>query len=392
MSKKRIVSQKVQEAQAEESTTSNRSIAQDVNPRQPRLNSEVIINVSYVNKDKFHKWTIGTLNIRSGKEKEGGAKMYSIANEVDMAGVTVCCIQEVRHLNTDRKTIRLANGNEYVFIWSGLKRRRDAGVGFLIRVDKSVVISEAEVCTHRIIAINIDIYGFKVRVVNAYSPTNVDGSINQKEEFYRTLRKACSTKGKHQKLIVTGDFNAETSVVLRKCNFNYESVIEDVNCNDNGDRLKTFVRSHRLAMVQSFFEHELDARYTWFSNDHTTKKVLDYVLVERYLEQYVESCYVANEFNFETDHRLLITAFDTPSTKRARWRKRNKIVRSVNAKALKKPEIKEAYIEAVKKEFRTCEKEDSEIIAENIKISLKNYAEKAIPDTAYPRYGGVRSR
>ena len=33
-----------------------------------------------------HKWHFGTINIRSGKEKDEGAKIYTIAKELSRAG------------------------------------------------------------------------------------------------------------------------------------------------------------------------------------------------------------------------------------------------------------------------------------------------------------------
>jgi len=58
-----------------------------------------------------------------------------------------------------------------------------------------------------------------LRYVNAYSPTNCDGTDLQKDTFYQKLKKACKRTEKNQKLIVTGDFNATTSVSLQKCYF-----------------------------------------------------------------------------------------------------------------------------------------------------------------------------
>ena len=139
-------------------------------------------------KKQFYKWKFGSINIRTGKEKEGGAEMYTIAREVDRADLQLCCIQEVRHRNTGKKIIRLNNGNQYVFLWSGMKKRRDAGVGFLIKVDSKIEYSDPEINSPRVIAINMNIHGFKVRVVNAYSPTNIDGTLHKKDDFYKLLR------------------------------------------------------------------------------------------------------------------------------------------------------------------------------------------------------------
>ena len=64
-------------------------------------------------------------------------------------------------------------------------------------------------------AINLTIYGFKIRVIIWYSPTNVDENIHKKDEFYRNLKKASDAIGKHRQVVFAGDFNAETAVVFR---------------------------------------------------------------------------------------------------------------------------------------------------------------------------------
>ena len=141
----------------------------------------------------------------------------------------------------------LSSGEEYEFIWYGKKRQRDTGVGLLIKVNSKTVVSYQEISDSRLMD------GFNIRLINAYSPTNVDGSPQQKDAFHRCLRKACNKK-KHEKLIVTDDFNAQTGVVYQQCIFDSESIVADRECNDNGSRLKRFCREQR----QQTFNHPLE--------------------------------------------------------------------------------------------------------------------------------------
>ena len=121
-----------------------------------------------------------------------------ITKEIARAGLTFCCMQEVRYRNTGNRVIRLDTGEEYEFFWSGNKKRRDAGVGILIKKDTSIIIEKPDFSSPRFLAINLKIFGFNVRVINAYSPTNIDGSPQAKDEFYRMLRKASAAVTKHQ--------------------------------------------------------------------------------------------------------------------------------------------------------------------------------------------------
>ena len=160
----------------------------------------------------FHTWSFGTINIRTGKEKDEGAKIYAVAKEVARAELLFCCLQEVRYRNSGSKLISLDSGEKFEFHWCGQKQRRDAGVGIMIRIHPNIKINSPEFLNHRVMAINLKMCGFNIRVVIAYSPTNCDGTEYQKEAFYRLLRKASRKNQQHQKLIVAGDFNAETEL------------------------------------------------------------------------------------------------------------------------------------------------------------------------------------
>ena len=122
-------------------------------------------------------------------------------------------------MENGKKVISLDTGESYVFVWSGHKKRRDAGVGILIKICDDISFEEPDFSNPRLMALNIQVNGFRIRLVNAYAPTNCDGSDTQKDIFYRMLRKACKKQYQHQKLIVNGDFNATTSVSLKQCYF-----------------------------------------------------------------------------------------------------------------------------------------------------------------------------
>ena len=168
--------------------------------------------------------------------------------------------------------------------------------------------------------IDLKVNGFNLRVVNAYSPTDCDGTPEQKRKFYSDLTKACHVSSKHQKLLIGGDFNATTDIAKYKSNFDGKKPIADDKFNDNGQRLNQFCRNHKLNISSTFFKHKLLHRYTWYSNDKKTKKILDYILCEQYLQQYITNCRVYLGFDVETDHRLLKATVFAPTTKNGRKR------------------------------------------------------------------------
>ena len=88
------------------------------------------------------------------------------------------------------KEITLSTGETFVFYWRGKKKRYNAGVGVLIKKSKEIQFDEPDICDPRIMALNIKVKGLSIRLVNVYSHTNCDGSDNQKDTFYRLLKKA----------------------------------------------------------------------------------------------------------------------------------------------------------------------------------------------------------
>ena len=332
----------------------------------------------YKTNSLFFDWSFGSINIRTGKEKSEGARIYMITKEIARKKLLFCSLQEVRYRNNGHKVISLDSGESYVFLWSGRKKRRDAGVGLIIKLCNDIAFDDPDIEDPRVMAINLTINGLKIRLVNAYAPTNCDGSEQQKDLFYRLVKKGCIKQSKHQKLIITGDFNATTSTSLKQCYFDGNTLIDDELCNDNGFRVKNLCREFGLCMTQSYFNHPLEERYTWFSGDNCTKKVLDYVLVEHYVQELIKDCHVDKNSHFESDHRLLITDLYTPKTRKARKKLKKKPHKTKpDIKALQNCEIEKSFATAVTQELKDESK--SELSNEKIVNCLLRAADTALP-------------
>ena len=114
-------------------------------------NNGGLMTHTYTN-NSFKTWEFGTVNIRSGKEKDEGAKIYAIAKQAAKLKLSICCLQEVKYRNTGNKLIELDSGEKYEFHWCGMKKRREAGVGVLNKCDKDILISHPDVKDHQMIA------------------------------------------------------------------------------------------------------------------------------------------------------------------------------------------------------------------------------------------------
>ena len=297
-------------------------------------------------------------------------------------GLLFCCLQEVRYRNSGNKLIELNTGESYEFHWCGQKKRREAGVGILIKVQPGIDICPPDINDPRIMAIDLKIHGFNIRVVNGYSPTDCGGSTNQKDNFYRSMKAACVTKQKHQKLIVVGDLNAKTHVATYKSCYDGTNIPDDPDCNDNGRRLKSFCRSKKLSMSSTFFDLPMINRYTWYSNDKKTKRINDYVLVEKFVQRYVNDCRVEPEYDFDSDHRLLITTLYTPCTRKARRTVKAPLKKiQPDIKALHNDTLRGHYVEKIDQNLSsiTCEDRSTTEMSKTIIEVINKAAAETLP-------------
>ena len=65
--------------------------------------------------NEFHEWSFGTVNIRSGKERDEGAKIYTVVEAINEAMLSFCCLQEIKYGNSGKKQITFNSGEQYEF-------------------------------------------------------------------------------------------------------------------------------------------------------------------------------------------------------------------------------------------------------------------------------------
>ena len=231
-------------------------------------------------------------------------------------------------------------------------------------------------------SIDVKIHGFNIKIVNGYAPTEADGTDQQKLLFYSTLNKALVKTQKKQKLIVVGDFNATTSISKKRCFFGGKKVITDAICNDNGNRLKLFCRINELCMANTFFKHRMIHRYTWYSNDGKTSKILDYILTEPFVQNYMTNCRVYRGIDIDTDHCLLKATMCTPTTRKARRKyNKNPTEPKRDVKSLLIPATKIAFVQNLNQKFRDNPptSEDVNVFSNNLTSLIDNAANETLP-------------
>ena len=80
--------------------------------------------------------------------------------------LTFCCLQEVKYRGIGSKLIVLDSGEEYQYYWCGMKKKREAGVGLLIKCTKDISIDGPTYQDPRIMCFNLKLYGFSIRLAH----------------------------------------------------------------------------------------------------------------------------------------------------------------------------------------------------------------------------------
>ena len=336
--------------------------------------------------ENFHSWRIGTINIRTGTSDE---KLERVIYEIGKARLSVCCLQEVRRLNTNSVTISNTLNNvkhKYEVYWSGHVVKRQHGVGIAIKVDQGIEINEVTSVSARIIVADISIYGCSLRIICCYAPTEED-SESSKNLFYNSLKKQFNCE-KTRKILCLGDFNASSSASWYNSSLRERVVVDNLIVNDNGDRFHEFFNTSSLSVLNTWFTHKTCRRITWHSPDRTTKKVYDFILACSWIRQYVKNCRVYNSYDFDSDHRLVIADLTTPCNKVGRYITRTvKPNTRLNTEILKEPETQTIFVNTVvgKLESVNLDSSSNTEINQHLVSSINSSAEEILPAQQNPR-------
>ena len=329
-----------------------------------------------------YQWKLGTINVRTGKEDQ---KLERIVREIDKANLSICALQETRRLSKGSATIPIKVNNatnNYEVYWSGYAQKRIHGVGIVVKVDPNIEASNIIYVNSRIIVAEITLHGCLLKIVCCYAPTEDDSS-SSKDQFYNKLRTLITNTESNRKVICLGDFNATTSASWSNTSLRENSIVDDLEFNDNGERFHNFFDNCRLSVLNTWFTHKRCRRVTWYSPDGITQKIYDFILTCSWLRQYTTNCRVYRSYDFDSDHRLVIATLTTPCTKASRYRKRRKTTKNkqLDLKMLDNEIIKNQFIQNAVDNINTknIDNLNNDMIHEHLINSINSAAETAIP-------------
>ena len=166
--------------------------------------------------------------------------------------------------------------------------------------------------SERILRLRLKCHMSYMTVVAVYAPTNPTNStsdaVGDSEAFYDQLQSSLSSIPSSDLLVILGDFNARVGSDFSSRN----SVIGPHGigeCNENGERLLDFCASNQLIITNTWFQHKLLHKATWFRNGNRlrTGHMIDHVLVNKRFRTSVLDTRVYRSTFHESDHELVVS-------------------------------------------------------------------------------------
>ena len=143
-------------------------------------------------------------------------------------------------------------------------------------------------------------------MITCYTPTN-EVEEEDRGDFYTLLSSELSSVPPHDSLVHLGDMNASILNESGLWGFAVGSATVD-SLKDNRERMLNCCLAHSLTFVNTWLQRPSIANYTWYSNDGSTKKMLDYIILRRRWLSSVQNCrtYRGAELG-NTDHCFVAT-------------------------------------------------------------------------------------
>ena len=220
-------------------------------------------------------------NINGYKSKS--ESLIEIISKIDPEIIVLCEIRLPKK-NTLKKDL-----SNYDLIAKCVKKGQG---GILCGIKKNMATSAMEVTSssnNNILVVKMTINYASIRVVIAYGPQESEPS-EIKEEFYRELEtevKACEINGDH--MILVGDLNSKIE--------EGDSYIKPLS--NNGKYLEKIITRCNLKVMN--FSEKCQGKWTHVIRTTDKKSVLDYVIVTKEMEEYINEVVI--------DEELLCTPF-----------------------------------------------------------------------------------
>jgi endonuclease/exonuclease/phosphatase family metal-dependent hydrolase len=249
------------------------------------------------------EWNVRTLLDRPEQTSRPERRTALVARELKRYNIDIAALSETRLSESGYLTEELGG---YTFYWSGKKtgEKRDHGVGFAIKS------SLAKILPNKPVAINERLGSLRIPLcknrhlllITAYAPT-LSYPPEDKDIFYHQLYEAVQ-KGKKDKLIILGDFNARVGSNFKSWS-NVLGPYGTGKINENGERLLTFCSENNLMITNTIFKQPACRKGTWIHPRSKQEHQIDYIITRQSDRADILSTRVMRGANCNTDHLLL---------------------------------------------------------------------------------------
>ena len=134
---------------------------------------------------RFENINIATLNINT---LSCDIKLANSVQEAKNLGIDILALQETRRTGSGSLDFDSGDINGWQLVWSGYKRKLEAGVAFILAPHVTLVDKYFHYDA-RILSVRVIIHGLCLTLTCGYAPTNCSTE-SSKTKFYRELRKA----------------------------------------------------------------------------------------------------------------------------------------------------------------------------------------------------------
>ena len=137
--------------------------------------------------------------------------------------------------------------------------------------------------------------------ITSYAPTS-SATDDEMEEFYCDLESTVDKNSRTDVLILLGDFNAKIGKPTQ-ADYDVMGSYGFGERNERGQVLINFLRAKNFFAMNTMFKKNEKRRATWSLGRASNE--IDYIFMKRNQKQMVKDYNVLNQFNFESDHKMV---------------------------------------------------------------------------------------
>lgn len=286
------------------------------------LNSNLPPNIHPINtypKEKPEHIYISTLNVRSLSSPE---RLLELEKALEDIKWDIIGISEMRRMGES-----IEEYENFILYYKG-ETPGLYGVGFIVKKYLARKIEEIVGISERVAILNIKLPTSQNEetwsIIQAYAPTeaNKKEELSKIDDFFEILQSADQYIGKN--IIVMGDFNGK--IGLRKPG--EEHIIGSSSYgvrSRNGNKLVNYALQNKLTILNSCYTRKPNKKWTWISPNGNYRNEIDFILSNK--PKCFSNTHVLNQFNFNTDHRMVRASLKTLPVKKSRRNyKNNKLI------------------------------------------------------------------